>query len=54
MFRVADPKLIGRPENPPAFPVEQVFEIGGQTLMLPDEPVQVATDGAGQTPRGWR
>src|SRR5205807_5870834 len=24
MFRVADPTLIGRPENPPAFPVEFV------------------------------
>jgi LmbE family N-acetylglucosaminyl deacetylase len=46
MFRVDDPSLIGRPENPPAFPVEQVFEVGGQTLIIPDEPVQVATDPA--------
>jgi LmbE family N-acetylglucosaminyl deacetylase len=43
MFRVDDPKLIGRPENPPAFPVEFVFEVGGQQLMISDEPVQVAT-----------
>ena len=35
MFRVDDPKLIGRPENPPVFPVEQVFEVGGQTLDCP-------------------
>ena len=28
LFRVDDPALIGRPENPPAFPVEQVFEVG--------------------------
>ena len=42
MFRVDDPALIGRPENPPAFPVEQVFEVGGQTLVVPDEPVQLA------------
>jgi LmbE family N-acetylglucosaminyl deacetylase len=41
MFRVADPALIGRPENPPAFPVEHVFEISGQTLVIPDEPVQL-------------
>ena len=41
MFRVDDPTLIGRPENPPAFPVEQVFEVGGQTLVVPDEPVQL-------------
>ena len=45
MFRVDDASLIGRPENPPAFPVEQVFEVGGQTLMVPDEPVQAATEG---------
>jgi hypothetical protein len=40
-FRVDEATLIGRPENPPAFPVEQVFEIGGQTLVVPDEPVQL-------------
>ena len=41
MFRVDDPSLIGRPENPPAFPIEQVFEVGGQTLVIPDEAVQI-------------
>jgi LmbE family N-acetylglucosaminyl deacetylase len=46
MFRVDDPTLIGRPENPPVFPVEQVFEVGGQTLIVPDEPVQVTTNAA--------
>jgi LmbE family N-acetylglucosaminyl deacetylase len=45
-FRVDDPTLIGRPENPPVFPVEQVFEVGGQTLVVPDEPVQVTTNSA--------
>jgi LmbE family N-acetylglucosaminyl deacetylase len=44
LFRVDDPSLIGRPENPPAFPIEQVFEIGGQTLVVPDEAVQVTTN----------
>ncbi|MGO9528975.1 MAG: PIG-L family deacetylase [Verrucomicrobiia bacterium] len=44
MFRVDDPSLIGRPENPPAFPVEFMFEVGGQTLVIPDEPVQVIGD----------
>src|SRR5208337_640507 len=44
MFRVEDPELIGRPENPPVFPVEQVFDVGGQTLTIPDEPVQVSVD----------
>jgi LmbE family N-acetylglucosaminyl deacetylase len=44
LFRVDDPSLIGRPENPPAFPIEQVFEICGQTLVVPDEAVQVTTN----------
>jgi LmbE family N-acetylglucosaminyl deacetylase len=44
LFRVDDPSLIGRPENPPAFPVEYVFDIGGQTLVIAGEPVQAAAD----------
>ena len=46
MFRVTDPQLIGRPENPPAFPIEQVFEVGGQTVIVPDQPVQITADRA--------
>jgi LmbE family N-acetylglucosaminyl deacetylase len=38
MFRVAETKLIGQPENPPPFPVEYVFELSGQKLIVPDEP----------------
>jgi LmbE family N-acetylglucosaminyl deacetylase len=41
MFQVDDPLLIGEPENPPAFPVEFVFEVGGQTIAMADEPVQL-------------
>ena len=41
MFQVDDPSLIGRPENPCPFPVEYVLEIGDQTLIIPDEPVQI-------------
>jgi LmbE family N-acetylglucosaminyl deacetylase len=44
MFRVDDEKLIGCSENPPAFPVEHVFELAGQTLVVTDEPVQVIND----------
>jgi LmbE family N-acetylglucosaminyl deacetylase len=40
MFQVNDPSLIGRPENPPALPIEQEFEINGQSLVIMDEPVQ--------------
>ncbi len=43
MFRVADARLIGSPENSPSFPLEQIFEIGGQTLVIPDEPLQADT-----------
>lgn len=39
LFHVADTKLIGRPENPPPFPVEYVFELGGQKLIVTDEPL---------------
>lgn len=40
LFHVDDAKLIGEADNPPVFPVEYVFEVGGQTLVVPDEPVQ--------------
>jgi LmbE family N-acetylglucosaminyl deacetylase len=42
LFRVDDPSLIGLPENPPAFPIEYVFELGGQTLVVSGEPVAAA------------
>jgi LmbE family N-acetylglucosaminyl deacetylase len=48
MFRVDDPALIGMPENPPAFPIGQVFEVGGQTLVIPDEPMEISTNSLGQ------
>lgn len=41
MFRVDEPKLIGRPVNPPAFPVEYLFAVDGQTLVIATEPVQL-------------
>jgi LmbE family N-acetylglucosaminyl deacetylase len=41
LFKVPDPSLIGRPENPPVLPVEFVFEVGGQSLTVADEPVQI-------------
>jgi hypothetical protein len=45
IFHVDDKRLIGRPENPPDFPIEFVFEVGGQTLVLVDEPVSTADGG---------
>jgi LmbE family N-acetylglucosaminyl deacetylase len=52
MFRVDDPSLIGLPENPPAFPITYVFGIGGQQILLADEPVQMIEDTArGMTAR---
>lgn len=44
MFRVDDAGLIGRAQNPPPFPIEQVFSVEDQTLVIADEPVQVITD----------
>lgn len=41
MFRVEQPHLIGSPENQSAFPVDFVFEVGGEQLVLADEPVQI-------------
>jgi LmbE family N-acetylglucosaminyl deacetylase len=45
LFHVSDPALIGRPENPPAFPVEYVFDVGGQTLVVSTEPVAATESG---------
>ena len=42
-FRVDDASLIGQPENPPAFPLEQVFEVSGERFVVPDQPVQIGT-----------
>src|SRR5438552_10854047 len=42
MFDVADPALIGRAENPPTFPLEYVFDVGGQTLVIAGEPMPAA------------
>jgi LmbE family N-acetylglucosaminyl deacetylase len=44
MFRVDDASLIGRPENPPPIPVEDVFLVGGQTLTVAHEALYVAAD----------
>lgn len=43
--QVDPPSLIGRPEDPPAFSVEYVFEVNGQTLIIPDEPVRIVQNG---------
>ena len=44
LSRVDDPLLIGRPENPPVLPIEYVFDVGGQMLVIPDEPVPATSD----------
>ncbi len=51
MFRVTDASLIGRPENPPAFPIEHMFEVGGQTLVIHDEPVALTSKAANDSTR---
>jgi LmbE family N-acetylglucosaminyl deacetylase len=49
--RVDDPKLIGLPENPAVFPIEYVFEIGGQMLTVTDEPVAITKGAKGERRR---
>jgi hypothetical protein len=44
MFRVDDPSLIGMAENPPAFPIEHVFSVGGAEIVVHDEPMHVFRD----------
>lgn len=51
LYHVAEPQWIGRPENPPAFPLEFIFEVGGQRLTLTDEPTYVADDVQGEPSR---
>ena len=48
LFHVDDPSLIGRPENSPVFPIQQVFEVGGETLVIADQPMAVTNDSAGK------
>jgi LmbE family N-acetylglucosaminyl deacetylase len=51
MFRVDDPNLIGTPESPPAFPIRQLFFVGGEMLVVPDQPVQITADRSKDEPR---
>ncbi|MBC7998655.1 MAG: PIG-L family deacetylase [Leptolyngbya sp.] len=51
MFHVDDPNLIGTAENTPSLPLEYVFDIAGQTLVIHDEPLQVTTDSMGTETR---
>src|SRR5207302_1110927 len=36
------PSLIGRAENPPTLPIEYVFDVGGQMLVIVGEPMPAA------------
>src|SRR5262249_4193097 len=42
LYSVADATLIGTPIDPPAFPVEYLFEVGGQKLTISDAPLAPA------------
>jgi LmbE family N-acetylglucosaminyl deacetylase len=46
-FRVDNTQLIGRPENPPVFPITHIFQVysnGGPSISIKDEPVQAGTE----------
>ncbi|MBX3389270.1 MAG: PIG-L family deacetylase [Phycisphaeraceae bacterium] len=49
--QVSDAMLIGRAENPPVFPVEYVFEIAGQGLVVRDVPAKAISAGDGAISR---
>lgn len=49
--RVDDSKLIGTPENAATFPVDYVFEVGGQVLVVRDEPIHVTAGAKGERRR---
>src|SRR3989442_3124565 len=42
LYDVDDPSLTGRAENPPTFPLEYVFDVGGPTPGIPGEPMPAA------------
>jgi LmbE family N-acetylglucosaminyl deacetylase len=48
IFRVDVPAMIVHPENPPALPLDYVFDVGGQALVVHDEPVCIVTDAKGE------
>jgi len=48
LFHVDDASLIGQPENAPIFPVQEIFEVGGETLVIADQPMNIAKDSAGK------
>ena len=50
LFQVDDPALIGLAENPPAFPIEYVFDVEGQTLVVAGEPVHPVADATTASP----
>jgi hypothetical protein len=50
-YNVANPRLIGTPENDPAVPLQYVFEIADQTLLVPDTPVQSDASAGGAVAR---
>ena len=47
MFLVDNPKYIGLPENPPAFPIVYEFALDNQTFSVTTEPVQRLTKASG-------
>jgi len=44
---VSDSTLIGSAANSPTFPVEYMFDIGGQSIVIRDEPVRASSEQSG-------
>jgi len=48
LFHADDPSLIGQPENAPAFPIEQIFEISGANIVIADQPMNNSKNELGE------
>jgi LmbE family N-acetylglucosaminyl deacetylase len=51
LFRVADTRLIGDAESAPQLRVSYVMEVGGQRMLVPDEPVELVAGVTGVNAR---
>ncbi len=48
LFAAENPDLIGTAENAPSFPIEEIFEVNGQTLIVHDQPVTISKNESGE------
>ncbi len=47
LFTAENPDLIGTAENAPSFPIDEIFEVDGQTFIVHDQPVTTSKNESG-------